>query len=55
MTGCSALKEKAANASQERAAKFSDEELCKNYKEDTNIYYVEANKTEVQKRGLSCN
>ncbi|MFH0256170.1 hypothetical protein ACGRL8_03815 [Vibrio rumoiensis] len=55
MTGCAALKEKAANASAERAAEFSDEELCESYKEDTNIYYVEANKAEVAKRGLSCN
>jgi len=54
-TGCSALKEKAANASTERAAKFSDEELCQAYKEETNIYYVEANKAEVMKRGLNCN
>ena len=54
LTGCSALKEKAANASTERAAKFSNEELCEHYKEDTNMYYVEANKVEVTKRGLTC-
>ncbi len=54
LTGCSALKEKAANASVERAANFSDEELCEHYKEDTNLYYVEANKAEVAKRGLTC-
>ncbi|WGY44783.1 hypothetical protein [Vibrio sp. ABG19] len=55
LTGCSALKEKAANASQERAAKFSNEELCEHYKEDTNMYYMEANKVEVEKRDLTCN
>ncbi len=55
LTGCSALKEKAANASTERAAEFSNEELCEHYKEDTNMYYVEANKVEVTKRGLTCN
>jgi len=55
LTGCSALKEKAANASTDRAAQFSNEELCEHYKEDTNMYYVEANKAEVTKRGLSCN
>lgn len=55
LTGCSAMKEKAANASTERAAKFSDTELCEHYIEDTNMYYVEANKAEVMKRGLTCN
>ncbi|ALR16068.1 MULTISPECIES: hypothetical protein [Vibrio] len=55
LTGCSALKEKAANASTERAAKFSNEELCEHFKEDTNIYYMEANKVEVKKRDLTCN
>lgn len=55
LTGCSALKEKAANASTDRAANFSNEELCEHYKEDTNMYYIEANKVEVEKRGLACN
>lgn len=54
LTGCNALINKATKNSEERARKFSNDELCKHLSEDTNPYYAEANKQEVKLRQLKC-
>lgn len=54
VSGCSALITKAEKNSEERAQKFSDEELCQHLREDGNMYYSKANNQEVEHRKLKC-
>ncbi|HIB3265698.1 hypothetical protein [Citrobacter sp. wls827] len=43
VSGCSSLIAKAERNADERAQKFSNDELCKHAREDGNMYYAKAN------------
>lgn len=55
VSGCSSLIAKAEKNSDERAQKFSNDELCEHVREDGNMYFAKANAKEVERRNLKCN